>query len=170
MKSKVEGFFAGAKSLGAASQPDPLCASQTVTCLEWPHISPTLLQKQLRDRPSIQGVERGFLQGGLCPLSVIAHYPACKCCQIFWGSPWPDRWWDLNVLFRDCCPTLSLSGPGNDELVTPSGVDTQGPKEGTHQRGENRHFSPCIFGRGCEVGMPLLMRWGPVCPLAIPEG
>ena len=170
VKSKVEGFFAGAKSLGAASQPDPLCATQTVTCLEWPHISPTLLQKQVRDRPSIQGVERGFVQGGLCPLSVIARYPAGKYCQILGGSPWPDQWWDLNVLFGDFCPTLFLSGPGNAESVAPSVVQTQGPKEGAHQRGENRHFSPCISGRGCEVGMPLLVRWEPVCPHAIQEG
>ena len=110
---KLRGFFARAKSLRGASQPDPLCATQTVTCLEWPHISPTLLQKQLRDSPSIQGVERGFVQGGLCPFSVIARYPAGKCCQISGGSPWPDQQWDLDVLFRDCCPILSLSGPAN---------------------------------------------------------
>ena len=129
-KSKVEGFFAGAKSLGAAFQPDPLCATQTVTCLEWPHISPTLLQKQLRDNPSIQGVKGRFVQGGLCPFSVIAHYPAGKCCQILGGSPWPGWWWDLDVLFGGCCPTLSLSGPGKAESVAPQGGETQGQRGG----------------------------------------
>ena len=53
----------GAKSLLVSCQPGPSCTTQMVTCLGWPHTSPTLLQKQLRDSLSIQGVERGFVQG-----------------------------------------------------------------------------------------------------------
>ena len=31
------------------------------------------LQKQVRDSPSIEGVERGFVQGGHCLFNVLAH-------------------------------------------------------------------------------------------------
>ena len=139
-----------------------------VTCLEWPQISPTLLQKWLRDSPSIQGVERGFVQGGSLPLLCYCSLSCRQTLPNFGSSPWPDWQWDLTALFGDCCPTVLLSGPGNPKLVAPLGGEPRGPKrgpkEGAHQTGENGHFSSHISGWGCGVGMRLLVRWGPVCP------
>ena len=159
-KSKVEVFLTGVKLLGAASRPGPSRATKTVTCSEWPHISPTLPRKRLRDSPSIQRVERGFVQGGSVPLQCYCSDSCGQTSPNFGGSPQQDgRWW-AGVLFRECCPTLSLSGPGDPESVVSPGREPWGPEEGARQRGKKRALLPPYLGTGvwgmdatsCEAG------------------
>ena len=74
------------------------------------------------------------------------------------------------MLSGECYPTLPLSGPGDSESVAPQGREPWGPKRGPITGVKNRHFSPRISGHGCGVEMPLLVRWGPVCPHIVLKG
>ena len=50
------------------------------------------------------------------------HYCSDSCGQMlsnFGGSPCKNKMWDLSTTFKDCCPTLPLSDPGNPESVVP---------------------------------------------------
>ena len=129
------------KSLRASSQPSPLHTIQMVTCNRWPHTCPTLPQKQLSDSPSIQGVERGFVQKGSLPFQCYCSLSCGQMSSNFGGSPWPDWKWDLDVLFRDCCPTLFLSGLGDPTLVAPPGGALESQR-GAPSEGKKLSTSP----------------------------
>ena len=112
-------FFWVSKLLGAPFWPGPLCTTQTVTCLGWCYISPTLLWKQLRDSPGTHRVEREFMQGGSLPSFCYCSDSCRHPSPNFGGSAHRNQPRDLSATFRDCCPTLPLSGPGNPESVAP---------------------------------------------------
>ena len=135
-KFESQGFFKGPKSLRASSRPGSLHTIQMVTCPRWPHTFSTPLQKQLRNSPSIKGVERGFVQGGHCLFYVIAHYPTGK---YHWISG-THHGQTCSGIWMCSSGTVAPPFPYLDQ-VTPSWWHPQGepwnPREGAHQRDQN---------------------------------
>ena len=127
-------FFARAKSLLASSWPGPSCTTQMVTCPGWPHSSPTLLQKQLRDIP-IGMTHHHSPQWGLIPPCCLqegkfpTHFPSP-----WWSGPSPHSGHFLTELQKKHQKSGDLHGECQQWLKLPSSPGGQFPwKKWRHQ-------------------------------------
>ena len=78
-------------------------------------------------------------------------YCSDSCGQIspnFRGSPDRNQPRDLFGTLRDCCPTLSLSGPGDPQSVTTPGEEPWGLKRGPSEGPKSGTSPPVSLARG----------------------